>query len=64
MTTGAGEYPNDDEKWCELHGQDRADALKIQDPARRKVEVSFLKKLFDIRFPNPEYAVIAAKRSC
>lgn len=48
MTTGAGEYPDDNEKWFGLHRQD------IREAQGNKYQLSFLKKIFDIRFPNPK----------
>lgn len=46
--TGAGEFPDNDEKWFGLHRQD------IRDAQGDKYKLSYLKKLFDIRFPNPK----------
>lgn len=46
--TGAGEYPDNDEKWFGLHRED------IRAAKGDKYELSFLKKIFDIRFPQPQ----------
>lgn len=46
--TGAGEYPDNDEKWFELHRQD------IRNAKGDKNKISWLKKIFDVRFPNPK----------
>jgi len=48
MIVGAGEHPDDNEKWFELHRRD------IRAAKGDKYTLSFLKKIFDIRFPNPK----------